>query len=55
MFSEYDEATYGNQIADVYDNWHPGAPPEMIAALRDLAGEGPVAGFEETQQRAADE
>ncbi|HMG32722.1 MAG TPA: class I SAM-dependent methyltransferase [Blastocatellia bacterium] len=42
MSSEYDETTYGNQIAGVYDDWHPTAPPEMIAALKDLAGAGPV-------------
>src|SRR5215471_5658350 len=42
MSSEYDAASYGNKIAEVYDDWHPAAPPEMIAALKDLAGAGPV-------------
>src|ERR1044071_8454807 len=42
MANEYDESTYGNRIADVYDDWHPAAHPEMIAALKDLAGSGPV-------------
>jgi SAM-dependent methyltransferase len=40
----YDEASYGEAMADVYDDWY-GAPGDTAAAvrtLRDLAGAGPV-------------
>ena len=42
MKPEYTESTYGDRSAPIYDRWHPDAPDEMIAALRDLAGPGPV-------------
>ena len=42
MKPEYTQSTYGDRSAPIYDQWHPDAPPEMIAALKDLAGAGPV-------------
>src|SRR6185369_6556020 len=42
MNEDYNESTYGNCIAEVYDQWHPVAPPAMVATLKDLAGSGPV-------------
>jgi SAM-dependent methyltransferase len=42
MNPEYTESTYGDRSASIYDQWHPSAPDEMIAALTDLAGTGPV-------------
>jgi SAM-dependent methyltransferase len=42
MSERYDESTYGDRVAGVYDDWHPSAPPEMVAALKELAGDGPV-------------
>src|SRR5437588_322648 len=42
MDEQYDESTYGDRVAEIYDEWHPAAPPEMIAALKDLAGAGPA-------------
>src|SRR5438067_4420508 len=40
--NEYDESTYGDRIAEVYDEWHAPAPAEMVAALKHLAGAGPA-------------
>jgi len=42
--SAYDETTYGERIAEVYDDWHTGVFDEQatIAALKELAGAGPV-------------
>ena len=42
MKPEYTESTYGDRSAPIYDQWHPDAPAEMIAALKGLAGAGPV-------------
>lgn len=42
MKPEYGQSTYGDRSAGIYDQWHPGAPAEMIGALKDLAGAGPV-------------
>ena len=42
MKPEYTESTYGDRSAPIYDQWHPDAPAEMIAVLKDLAGAGPV-------------
>ena len=42
MMPEYTESTYGDRSAPIYDQWHPEAPAEMITALKDLAGAGPV-------------
>ena len=39
---KYNEATYGDSIADAYDSLYPGAPVEMIDTLKDLAGPGPA-------------
>jgi SAM-dependent methyltransferase len=39
---DYNEATYGDNIAGVYDKWHPEAPGDMIDTLKDLAGAGPA-------------
>ena len=37
---EYGPETYGERIADVYDQWYPDAPPAMIDRLAEMAGEG---------------
>ena len=37
---EYGPETYGERIADVYDEWYPDAPPAMIDRLAEMAGEG---------------
>jgi SAM-dependent methyltransferase len=42
MSEQYDESTYGDRIAEVYDEWHTSAPAEMLAALKELAGAGPA-------------
>ena len=42
MSPEYTESTYGDRSAPIYDQWHPEAPAEMVATLKDLAGTGPV-------------
>jgi SAM-dependent methyltransferase len=42
MKDEYNEATFGDRISEIYDQWHPRAPSEMLAALKDMAGVGPV-------------
>jgi SAM-dependent methyltransferase len=36
----YTESTYGDRIAEIYDQWHTEPPGEMIDTLRDLAGAG---------------
>src|SRR5580692_136953 len=38
----YDAATYGQRIADVYDERTKGAGPGQLELLHELAGEGPV-------------
>ncbi len=38
----YDATTYGQSIADVYDDWHSGVNSEQIELLCHLAGGGPV-------------
>jgi SAM-dependent methyltransferase len=44
MEEAYDEATYGERVAEVYDDWHPATSGAevVVAALRELAGPGPV-------------
>ena len=42
MKDEYNEATFGDRISEIYDQWHPRAPSERLAALKDMAGVGPV-------------
>ncbi len=42
MSEGYNEATYGDRVAEVYDRWHPAASAEMVDTLHDLAGAGPV-------------
>jgi hypothetical protein len=42
MNQEYNESTYGDRVADVYDHWHASAPIDAIARLKELAGAGPV-------------
>ena len=39
--SGYDATTYGDRIADVYDQWYASADPSMIDLLAELAGAGP--------------
>jgi SAM-dependent methyltransferase len=38
----YDATTYGESVADVYDEWNTGANAEQVELLRELAGAGPV-------------
>jgi SAM-dependent methyltransferase len=38
----YDAATYGQRVADVYDERTTGARPGQLELLHELAGEGPV-------------
>lgn len=39
----YDAATYGDRIADVYDDWHGGRDPgDTVDVLAGLAGSGPA-------------
>ena len=50
MGDDYAEATYGDRIAEVYDERAPKDAEAAVAFLRDLAGEGPalelgIAGF----------
>ncbi|MBA2451451.1 MAG: class I SAM-dependent methyltransferase [Chloroflexi bacterium] len=42
--TDYDAATYGDRIAEVYDDWYVERPDPsaMVAALAELAGAGPV-------------
>jgi SAM-dependent methyltransferase len=42
--SDYDETTYGEGIAEVYDDWHKSVYDESatVAALKELAGAGPA-------------
>jgi SAM-dependent methyltransferase len=42
MGEHYDESTYGDRVAEIYDELYPNALPEMIEALKDLAGTGPA-------------
>jgi SAM-dependent methyltransferase len=42
MNEQYHESTYGDRVAEIYDEWHPAAPAEMVAALKDLTGTGPA-------------
>jgi hypothetical protein len=38
----YDAATYGDRIADVYDERAQGTQPRQVELLHELAGGGPV-------------
>ncbi len=38
----YDATTYGQRIAEVYDDWHTEARPGQLELLCELAGNGPV-------------
>ena len=38
--SEYSEDTYGELIADVYDDWYAAVDPQMLEMLTRLAGGG---------------
>jgi SAM-dependent methyltransferase len=40
--STYDATTYGERIAEVYDDWYATADPSMIDMLASLAGAGPA-------------
>ena len=42
MQEQYNESTYGDRIAEVYDRRVSGVSDETIARLKELAGEGPV-------------
>ena len=38
--ADYDETTYGEGIADLYDQFYPSAEPAQIDRLAELAGDG---------------
>jgi SAM-dependent methyltransferase len=38
----YDAATYGQRIAEVYDDWYSEYDPAMVERLAELAGNGPA-------------
>ena len=41
--SDYGASTYGEGVADVYDEWYPGGDPAPIVhRLQSLSGGGPV-------------
>ncbi len=42
MNRQYNESTYGDRSAEIYDEWHTAAPSEMLATLKDIAGAGPA-------------
>lgn len=42
MNGQYSESTYGDRIAEIYNEWHTAAPSEMVAALKELAGAEPA-------------
>ena len=42
MSEQYNESTYGDRVAEIYDNWYSEASPQMVARLKELAGGGPV-------------
>ena len=42
MNEDYTDSTYGDYIAEIYDEWYPEAPSEMVEALKNLAGAGPA-------------
>ena|ERR1051325_973445 len=42
MSESYTRSTYGDRIADVYDDWFTSAPAEMVTVLKSLAAPGPV-------------
>ena len=42
LMEGYDATTYGQSMADVYDDWHRAAKPEQVELLCHLAGDGPV-------------
>jgi|SRR5262245_1730966 len=42
MKEQYNESTYGDRIAEIYDQWHPSVADDLILRLKELAGNGPV-------------
>jgi Methyltransferase domain len=42
LMEGYDATTYGQRIAEVYDDWHTEARPGQLELLCELAGNGPV-------------
>jgi len=41
--NDYDASTYGDGVADVYDEWYSGGDPApVVGRLAELAGDGPV-------------
>jgi len=41
--NDYDASTYGDGVADVYDDWHPGGDPEpIVERLVAVAADGPA-------------
>ena len=42
MKENYNESTYGDRIAAVYDRWYTNVPDDLVLRLKELAGDGPV-------------
>jgi SAM-dependent methyltransferase len=42
MKEQYNESTYGDRIAEVYDRWYPSVADDVILRLKELSGQGPV-------------
>ncbi|MCI0665299.1 MAG: class I SAM-dependent methyltransferase [Acidobacteria bacterium] len=42
MKEQYNESTYGDRIAEVYDRWYTNVPDDLVLRLKELAGDGPV-------------
>jgi SAM-dependent methyltransferase len=40
MFNNYAESTYGENVAEVYDEWYTDFDPQAVTTLADLAGGG---------------
>ncbi len=41
--NDYDASTYGDGVADVYDDWYPGGDPgPIVERLLAVAGDGPA-------------
>ena len=40
--TDYNDSTYGDRIADIYDNWYQNYDVKAVKALAELAGDGPA-------------
>ena len=42
MDQEYKDSTYGDRVAEVYDQWYPATSPGAVSLLKELAGDEPA-------------